>query len=356
MQEPLLKYRDVMESESLGTLFAQARSARGWDQKYVASRLRFDSKIIAALEDDAYADLGAPVFARSYVTRYARLLGLPEGEIVERYRQVAPAEPPPLRVSSAVKNQVNKGDGAVRWFAYSVLLAGVLYLGALGLDRVSNYFEDSETQQLATLGDGGSTSLSLPTPPASSASAAADGRSGQPAKTDAMSAAGGTPSAMTPVQSESLVSDKPNSIPDPAQVDVPVAVTGTDAIKKPGVEDAGAGAASERATADTTSAEAAPESAESGSAADADVARLVITLTEDCWADIKDADGNSLAYGVLKANTTHIFQGRAPFKLTLGNAVAATIKLNGDTVDRGRYIPRRGTVSRFVLGESTAGA
>ena len=356
MQEPLLKYRDVMESESLGALFAQARSARGWDQKDVASRLRLDPRVISTLEEDAYAELGAPVFARSYVVRYARLLGLPEGEILERYRQVAPAEPPPLRVSPSVKHQVSKGDGAVRWFSYSMLLAGVLYLGALGLDRVSNYFEDSESQELAALGDGGSASLSLPKQ-GSSTPPAVEGPSGEPSKKEPEGAGDGASSAAAPVESETPGGEKTRIPSAQTQIDAPVAVTATDTSStgESEAEDVG-GTVSQESTVNAGSAEIAGESAEPGSAAGSKVARLVISLTEDCWADIKDANGKRLAYGVLKANTTHTFSGQTPFNLTLGNAVAATIKLNGNDVDRERYVPKRGTVSRFVLGESTSGA
>ncbi|HXH03507.1 MAG TPA: DUF4115 domain-containing protein, partial [Candidatus Competibacteraceae bacterium] len=78
-------------------------------------------------------------------------------------------------------------------------------------------------------------------------------------------------------------------------------------------------------------------------------ATLVIKVTEDCWAEVKDAGGNRLAYGVLKANSETAVSGRPPFSLTLGNAQAVSITLNGKPVAEELYKPKRGTVSRFQL-------
>jgi cytoskeleton protein RodZ len=80
---------------------------------------------------------------------------------------------------------------------------------------------------------------------------------------------------------------------------------------------------------------------------------LVLRFAKDCWVDIRDADGASLAYGVMKAGSVSELSGAAPFSLVLGNAPAATIEINGETVSKSVYVPPRGTVSRFVLAAPT---
>jgi cytoskeleton protein RodZ len=78
-----------------------------------------------------------------------------------------------------------------------------------------------------------------------------------------------------------------------------------------------------------------------------------MTFSEDCWVDVTDVDRNRLAYGVIQANSVETLNGKPPFRIILGNAVAVTMEMNGKTVDRSVYIPARGTVSRFTLGEVT---
>ena len=77
--------------------------------------------------------------------------------------------------------------------------------------------------------------------------------------------------------------------------------------------------------------------------------RLILEFSDDCWVEIKDVNGNRLAYGVMKASSVSDLSGSAPFSVTLGNAGAATITLNGKTVDKSVYVPKRGSVSRFTL-------
>jgi cytoskeleton protein RodZ len=83
-------------------------------------------------------------------------------------------------------------------------------------------------------------------------------------------------------------------------------------------------------------------------------AALVLRFAKDCWVDIRDADGDSLAYGVMKAGSVSELSGAAPFSLVLGNAPAATIEINGELVSTSVYVPQRGTVSRFVLAAPTS--
>jgi cytoskeleton protein RodZ len=78
-------------------------------------------------------------------------------------------------------------------------------------------------------------------------------------------------------------------------------------------------------------------------------ARLLLEFSNDCWVEVKDSQGNVLANGLMKANSTRTISGSAPFKVTLGNAPATRIILDDRLVNTEFYVPRRGTVSRFTL-------
>ena len=65
-------------NESLGAWLTQVRTGYGAEQRDVAHHLGLNPAIIQSLETDDFARLGAPVFVRGYLSRYARLLNLPE--------------------------------------------------------------------------------------------------------------------------------------------------------------------------------------------------------------------------------------------------------------------------------------
>lgn len=74
-------------NESLGAWLTQVRTGYGAEQRDVAHHLGLNPTLIQAIETDDFARLGAPVFVRGYLSRYARLLNLPEQAVLERYRQ-----------------------------------------------------------------------------------------------------------------------------------------------------------------------------------------------------------------------------------------------------------------------------
>ena len=75
----------------------------------------------------------------------------------------------------------------------------------------------------------------------------------------------------------------------------------------------------------------------------------MLQFNDDCWVEVKDAQGKVLVTGWMKANPPRDLSGPAPFTATLGNAPAARIALDDRPVDTAIYVPRRGTVSRFPL-------
>lgn len=83
---------------SIGARLAAARKARKLGVDKVARELKLDVSVIDALEKDAAAALPAPIFVKGYLRSYARLVGLPEQELVSQYAQQV-NELPPLTVS-----------------------------------------------------------------------------------------------------------------------------------------------------------------------------------------------------------------------------------------------------------------
>jgi len=82
---------------SIGARLAAARKACDLDPRVVANELHLDLGTIEALENDDNDTLPAAIFVKGYLRNYARLVGLPEDEIVKDYTDQT-GEPPPLTV------------------------------------------------------------------------------------------------------------------------------------------------------------------------------------------------------------------------------------------------------------------
>lgn len=85
---------------TIGEQLREARKKRKLKIDKVASGLNLDASIINALENDDSNTLPAPIFVQGYLRSYARLLGLPEDDIVRDYMRGS-HEPPPLKAIRA---------------------------------------------------------------------------------------------------------------------------------------------------------------------------------------------------------------------------------------------------------------
>src|SRR6185436_13181677 len=80
---------------SIGERLRAGRERAGLSVAAAAEKLHLDIKVIEALEADRFAELGASVYVRGHLRRYADFVGEPGAELVSSYtaRDVRP--PPP---------------------------------------------------------------------------------------------------------------------------------------------------------------------------------------------------------------------------------------------------------------------
>jgi cytoskeleton protein RodZ len=81
---------------ALGERFRAAREARGLTLSDVAEHIRIRSVYLAAIEDESWASIGAPVYIRGFLRTYARFLGLDPEEVVAEFNGQASAPPAPV--------------------------------------------------------------------------------------------------------------------------------------------------------------------------------------------------------------------------------------------------------------------
>ena len=150
-----------------GARLRRQREAAGLTQQDVAERLNLDSSVVFALERDDFASLGAPVFARGHLKRYAALLGVAEGEILGAYERSRTQLAQPTLIPKAREEMAPvRARPTWPWLAggaaLSLLAAGLaVYLGG----RFGN------TNGAADIGASGSTGRGAAEAPAVAATA-----------------------------------------------------------------------------------------------------------------------------------------------------------------------------------------
>lgn len=88
----------VAGPDTPGGMLRAARERRGYSVQYAAEDLHLDVWVIEALEANRFEVLGAPVYAKGHLRKYAMLLGVSPATVIERYEALSgtPTEPTPI--------------------------------------------------------------------------------------------------------------------------------------------------------------------------------------------------------------------------------------------------------------------
>jgi cytoskeleton protein RodZ len=276
-----------------GARLRRQRELAGLSEQQVAEQLNLDVVAVLAIEQDDYATLGAPVFARGHLKRYAALLGLAEEEILGAYeRSRAQLAQPTLVPKSRGEMPPERGPARWPWIMGSLLL----FLMAAGLAA----YVSEHGLRLPKWPFGGDAA-----PAASTADTAAE-----------------APPAQAPVQ------------PAP-QASVPFASSGSSAV-----------------AADASS-DGAPTPATGVPAGQPGQVVLQVRFAADSWVEIYDGSGKAVLYDLGQAGTERTVTGMAPLSVTFGNAPAVTLLANGRPIALPAP-PAGQTVGRYSVGADGA--
>jgi cytoskeleton protein RodZ len=109
-----------------------AREQAGLSVEKVAKDLYLDTRIIQAIETNHFNELGAPVYAKGYLRKYARLVGLSEEDVLTQYLKSPAATPAPALIPMALGSIPASRQplpGWVRWLVLVIIVvAGVTTL------------------------------------------------------------------------------------------------------------------------------------------------------------------------------------------------------------------------------------
>lgn len=261
------KSADEAAGPVCGERLAEARRAQQMTAIEVAKELHIDEPKVRALECNDFAALGAPVFAKGHLRKYAQLVGVDEDDVFSDYYHLTRSMGMPPIVGGRISARKEPRPGP--WIAaIAVILAAAAAYWMLAS-------RDPESAP--------SPALREQPPPA-------------PARSE------------TPAGAEDAAGE------DTAVLAVALPRDETPATEPPPTESNVVAGADDSATAPALA---------------AGELRVSLTFSGDCWTEIRDADGRRLFFGMGRNGRNAEFTGRAPLSALFGNAGNVSVRVNG---------------------------
>ena len=329
---------DQNEALSTGVRLRNAREQLGLSQQAVAERLCLKVSTVRDIEEDkAPADL-ASTFLRGYIRSYAKLVHIPEEELLPMMEKQAPvraAKVAPMQTFSLGKRR-KKRDGWLMSFTWLVLF---VVIGLTGAWWWQNH--KAQQEEITTMADQSSAELNQ---------AGSENAQNVPLNTDGAASS----------------SEPQTAAPDASATDAAQAPAATANTAAPQAQDQNAVVAPSQANVDTAAnATAATQPADNsaatlptspaGTATAADPNALVMNFSADCWLEVTDATGKKLFSGLQRKDGTLNLTGQAPYKLKIGAPAAVQIQYQGKPVDLSRFI-RTNQVARLTVNAEQSAA
>jgi cytoskeleton protein RodZ len=134
MNEPRDKVSPASESQTPGEFLQNERERKGLSVQQAAENLHLDTWVINAIEKNKFSDLGAPVYAKGHLRKYAALLGLSEEQLLDRYKSMRDAPAAPTLVPEAHRSiePPNRGRRVVVIVGWLMVVA-ILLMVALAV-------------------------------------------------------------------------------------------------------------------------------------------------------------------------------------------------------------------------------
>ena len=240
----------------------------------IAKELHLDEVKVRALERNEFDILGAPVFAKGHLKKYAQLVGVDPDDVLTDYYQLTRSleTTPVISVRTRPRQELTPGP----WIAVIVVI--IIAVTAYWWFTSRPLTEEPEVPQEALL----------------------------PVDQESES------EVLAPTDTEETESD------EPAETATAPIIEST---SEPDVEET-----SEPVVEETSEpvVEESPPTVEDGQLF------LLVTYTGDCWTEITDASGRRLLFALGKDGRTVELSGAEPFNVLFGNPGNVSVQVNGE--------------------------
>ena len=267
-----------------GERLAEARREQQIAVFEIAKELHLDEHKVRALERNEFDVLGAPVFAKGYLRKYAQLVNVDGDDVLaDYYRMNRSAEAPPV-VSSRQRPRQELSPGP--WIAVVVVLvlAVTAYFWFTRPDAPSVDAPERAVEVDAT-------------PSSSAAEDAAD--------------PGGDNAAVTPGETGAEAQSATETVEEAVvEAEIPAVTEPEPRSAQPPVE---------------------PPIEETSSPAIAEgQVRVLLTYTGDCWTEVTDATGRRLFFALGRDGRSVELSGAEPLNVLFGSPSNVEVVVNGD--------------------------
>jgi len=254
------------QGPTCGERLAEARREQQISVTEIAKELHLDEPKVRALERNDFEILGAPVFAKGHLKKYAQLVNVDADEILVDYYKMTRAQSAPPLISTRPKPRKELSPGP--WIAaiVVVVIAATAYWWftqppAPPVETPPQNLSPAEQEDTTPVpvDDGPTTTVDLPV---------------------------SEPVASEPVASEPVASE-PVSEPEVVEE-----------TSSPVIE--------------------------------AGQVRVLLTYTGDCWTEISDATGRRLFFALGKDGRTVELSGAEPLNVLFGSPLNVSLLVNGD--------------------------
>lgn len=315
------------EAQTMGERLRIAREKLGFSQQTVAERLCLKVSTVRDIEENKSPQDLASTFLRGYIRSYARLVHIPEEELLPMMAKQTPARDSKVEVmhSYSLGKRRKKRDGWLMSFTWFILL---VVLGLTGTWWWQNH--KAQQVELITMDDQSSVELSATQDGHSSA---ALNHNDAPAET---------------INTQTLTQPQTTA---PADEFVPLNTTPDNTSSQPDAVVSHSQTSTENLQ-NSVSAEEAPvtlptENANVSTPAIAADA-LNMTFSNDCWLEVSDSAGKKLFSGLKRKGETLDLAGHPSYQLKIGAPAAVQIQFQGKPVDLSRFI-RTNQVARLTV-------
>ncbi len=287
-----------------------SRENQGLTTQEIASRLRLSAKQIEAIEADNFALLPEPTIVRGFIRNYAKQLKINAEPLLDAYNVIVPsaelhelAVKPSANMKMTSYKKPNTGRN---------LLLGLLALAGLGTWLFyQNYVEKpSPTAPSATV----ESVEPLPEAALPAAERAVDLQASTelalpPADANAVS---------PPVPEATAAASIANVQPTPATVTPAAPLSTSPSAASPAVAPPG-----------TVTLPSEPPVASTPN----DMAKVEFSANQETWINVVDANGREIFSKIIFAGSRESIDVKPPVNVTVGNAGATSMSLNGKSID-----------------------
>ena len=289
---------DGLSNEAtFGNRLRAAREARGLDIEACAHALKLPARVLRQLESDQREGIDYAVYLASYITKYARHLGVPQDAIDAELANIKRAVPTLVATGGMSHSRYlleRYATAATYVVLTAVIVVPMVWLGVRGtLDRDLSHLSPLDAAPVAQ--------QDAPARTGTSALAAVTSQAKAPVATPAEEQPLLASMAPFPgLDGGSLTASKP-AVVAPAPVVAPAIVPGDH--------------------------------------------NLTLSLQQASWVEVVAADGSRLEYGLMPAGASKTWSSEQPLEVRIGNAEGAQVSIDGQPVTLDAF--RHANVARF---------